>query len=80
MIPMSLLEIGTSAIIESLSLSKGLIHRLIDLGIKPGTRFSVLIKNKDLVIKINEAKIAIDKTLCQNIIVSVINAYEYNRK
>ena len=71
MIPMSLLETGASAIIENLSINNNLLYKLFNLGIKPGVQFSVLIKNKDFVIKVNEAKIAIDKTLCKNIMVSV---------
>lgn len=71
LIPMSLLESGASAIVESLSFSRDMLQRLLELGIKPGVRFNVVLKNSDFIIKLDETRIAIDKVLCNNIIVSL---------
>ncbi|WHQ46399.1 MAG: ferrous iron transport protein A [Candidatus Midichloria sp.] len=71
LLPMSLLESGASAIVESLSFSKDTLQRLFELGIKPGVRFDVVLKNNGLIIKLDETRIAIDKALCNNIIVSL---------
>ncbi|CAK6538058.1 MAG: Fe2+ transport protein FeoA [Candidatus Midichloria mitochondrii] len=71
LIPMSLLESGASAVVESLSFSRDMLQRLLELGIKPGVRFNVVLKNSDFIIKLDENRIAIDKVLCNNIIVSL---------
>ena len=70
-LPMSLMKDGASAIIENLALSRDIMLKMFDLGIRPGVQFRVLLSNSDFVIKLGQTKIAIDRALCRKIIVSI---------
>jgi Fe2+ transport system protein FeoA len=76
LLPMFLLKSGTEAVVESLSFGKDVVLRLVSLGIRPGAKFKVILSGKDLIIKLDEAKVAVDRYFSKGIIVSYISRNE----
>ena len=71
-ISMSSLAKGSLAKIKMLDLNHELSKKLFDLGLRPEARIQVVQKNHDLVVKINEMKLALSNNFCRNIMVELI--------
>ena len=73
-VSMSCLEKGSLAVIKILNLNQELSKKLFDIGVKPEAKICVMQKINGLVIKLNEMKLALDNSFCNNIMVELLAA------
>ncbi len=69
--PLSFVETGEEAVIVDVQAGRGLIGRLLHMGIYPGTRIRVISNNVHgpVIIGIGEKRIGLGRGMCNKIIV-----------